>query len=82
MQFNLVNNNEMLIFMCIWVHDGAVCLAVSGLRHTCTGSSRSLWSQCSGYLEPHYEERCVAFALVVFSGSVFLIFLLPCHYSQ
>ena len=63
MQFNLVvNNNEMLIFMCIWVHDGAVCLAVSGLRHTCTGSSRSLWSQCSGYLEPHYEEHCLAFA--------------------
>ena len=43
MQFNLVNNKEMLVFPCIWVHDGAVCLAVSGPRHTCTGSHRS-WS--------------------------------------
>ena len=41
MQFNLVHNNEMLIFLCLWVHDGAVCLAVSALRHTCTGSCRS-----------------------------------------
>ena len=31
MQFDLVNNEEMLLFLCIWVHDGAVCLAVSGL---------------------------------------------------
>ena len=41
MQFNLVNNKEILVFLCIGVHDGAVCLAVSGLRHTCTGSRRS-----------------------------------------
>lgn len=41
MQFNLLNNQEMLAFLCIGVHDGAVCLAVSGLRHTCTSSRRS-----------------------------------------
>ena len=41
MQFNLVDNKEMLVFPCILVHDGAVCLAVSSLGHTCTGSRRS-----------------------------------------
>ena len=41
MQFNLVNNKEMLVFPCIWVHDEAVYLAVSGLMLTCTGSHRS-----------------------------------------
>ena len=41
MQVNLVNNKEMLVFECIGVHDGAVCLAVSSLRHTRTGSRRS-----------------------------------------
>ena len=41
MQFNLVNNKEMLIFPCIWVPGGAVCLAFSGLTHTWTGSRRS-----------------------------------------
>ena len=41
MQFNLVNNKEMLVFPCIWVHDGAVCLVVSGLMFMCTGSHRS-----------------------------------------
>ena len=41
MQFNLVNNEEMLVVLFIWVHDGAVCLAVRGLIPMCTGSSRS-----------------------------------------
>ena len=41
MQFNLVNKKEMLVFQCIWVHDGAICLAVSGLKQMCTGSCRS-----------------------------------------
>jgi len=31
----------MLVFVCICVHDGAVCLEVRGLRHMCTGSRRS-----------------------------------------
>ena len=35
MQFNLVNNKEMLVFpICTWVHDGVVCLVVSRPRHT------------------------------------------------
>ena len=41
MQFNLVNKKEMLVFTCIWIHDGAICLAVSRLRHSCPGSRRS-----------------------------------------
>ena len=41
MQFNPVNKKEMLVFQCIWVHDGAVCLAVNGLKQMCTGSCRS-----------------------------------------
>ena len=35
------NNEEMLAVLCIWVHDRAVCLAVRGLIHMCTGSHRS-----------------------------------------
>ena len=31
----------MLVFVCICVHDGAVCLEIRGLRHMCTGSRRS-----------------------------------------
>ena len=31
----------MLAVLCIWVHDGAVCLAVSSLIHTCTRSHGS-----------------------------------------
>jgi len=38
---NIVNNKEMLVVPRIWVHDGAVCLVVSGLWHTCTSSRRS-----------------------------------------
>ena len=38
---NLVDIREMLVVLCIWVHDGAVCLEVSGLTYTCTGSCRS-----------------------------------------
>ena len=37
----VVSNKEMLVFLCIWIHDGAVCLAVSDLMHTCKGSHRS-----------------------------------------
>ena len=37
----MINNNKMLAFLCIWVHDGAVCLAVSSLRLMCSGSRRS-----------------------------------------
>ena len=31
----------MLVVLCLWVHDGAVCLAVRGLIHMCIGSHRS-----------------------------------------
>ena len=41
MQFNVVNNKEMPVILCICVHDGMVCLAVSGLMQMCTGSRRS-----------------------------------------
>ena len=34
MQFNLVYNKEMLVVLCIWVHDVAVWLAVSILMQT------------------------------------------------
>ena len=59
MQFNLVHNKEMLIFLCLWVHDGAVCLAVSALRHTCTGSCRSnglsIWNPVGkSVMQPSY----------------------------
>ena len=37
----MIKNNKMLVFLCIWVQDGAVCFAVSSLRLTCTGSHRS-----------------------------------------
>jgi len=40
MQFNLISK-EIVVFPCIRVHDGAICLAVSGLMHTCIGSHRS-----------------------------------------
>ena len=57
MQFNLVNNKEMLVFLCIGVQDGAVAWqsAVSGVR------ARGHAAQSSGYLEPHWEERSAAF---------------------
>ena len=56
MQFNLVNNKEMLVFLCIGVQDGAVAeqSAVSGVHaqvHVVHAA------QSSVYLEPHSEER-------------------------
>ena len=42
-----------------------------------------MWSQCSSYLEPHWEERCAAFVFSLsgcFSVSAFVIFLLLSHY--
>ena len=52
MQFNLVNNKEMLDFLYIRVHDEVVCLVVSSLRHVCRYSCRSqglstmaIWNQ-------------------------------------
>ena len=58
MQFHLVNNKEMLVFLCIWVHDGVVCLAVSGLRHTCSGSCRSRGLSVAAIWN-HVEKRIV-----------------------
>jgi len=40
MQFNLVNSKEMLVFPCIWVHDGEVRLVVSHLMHTVCAQAR------------------------------------------
>ena len=60
MQFNLVNNKEMLVFLCIGVQDGAVVLqsAVLGVRaQVHVGHA----AQSSGYLEPRWEERNAAF---------------------
>ena len=37
MQFNLVNNKDMLVFLCVYVHNGVVCLVVRGFTRTCTG---------------------------------------------
>ena len=51
MQFNLIKNTEMLVFLCIWVYDGTVCLlALSSFRYTCTGSLKVMRSQSFGYL--------------------------------
>ena len=60
MQFNLVNNKEMLVFLCIGVQDGAVAeqSVVSGVRaQVHIGHA----AQSSSYLEPHWEERSAAF---------------------
>ena len=82
MQFNLVNNKEMLVFLCIGVQDGAVASqsAVSGINaqvhvgHT---------AQSSNYLEPHWEEHSAAFVyskqLSFLQQKCFLRFLPPFH---
>ena len=81
MQFNLVNNKEMLVFLRAYVHDEAVCLAVSGLRHTSTGSHRS----CSFSVAPiwnHVGESVLQPSFFLLSGCfsalvLFLFFCLP-----
>ena len=81
MQFNPVKNKEMLVFLCIGVHDGAVCLVVSGLRCTCRGSSRShSLSIAATTLGRALCRLCFFLSSCFFSGSTFLIFLLPSHY--
>ena len=74
MQSNPVDNNEMLVFPCIWVLDRAVFLAISGLMHTCTGSSSS-WG-LSGAAIWNHVGLCFFFkwffsALVLFLFSCF-----------
>ena len=81
MQFNLVNNEEMLVVLFIWVHDGAVCLAVRGLIPSmCTGSSRS-WSLRVVAIWNHAGKSIVQPLLFVkrlFSALVlFLFFCFP-----
>ena len=78
MQFNLVNNKEMLVFSCIWVHDGAVCLAVSSPRYTCTGSCKSCSLRIADIWK-HLGKSIVWYFLqaVVFSIMVLLFFCFP-----
>ena len=40
---------EMLVFLCIKVLDGAVCLAVSALMYTCIGGSHTVGRAVSVY---------------------------------
>lgn len=72
----------MLVFPCVWILNGAVCLAVSCLMHTCTASHRScglsvaaIWNHVGkSVLWP----LCFYFKqLFWFSTSAFFIFLLP-----
>ena len=60
MQFNLVNNKEMPVFLCIGVQDGTVAeqSVVSGV---CAEVHVGHTAQSSSYLEPLWEERSAAF---------------------
>ena len=61
MQFNLVNNKEMQVFLCFGVQDRAVAQqsAVSGIRaQVHVGHA----AQSSGYLEPCWKERAFVFS--------------------
>lgn len=73
MQSNPVDNNERLVFPCIWVLDRAVSLAISGLMHTWTGSHSS-WG-LSGAAICNWNHVGLCF-FCCFSVSPFLIFLL------
>ena len=73
MQFNLVNNKEILVFLCIGVHDGVVV-------HTCTCSHRShglsvavIWI----HLGKSVVRPLLFFKQLFFSGSAFLFFCFP-----
>ena len=58
MQFNIVNNKEMLVFC-----------TFSGQRfiYMCTEAHVGHASQCSGHLGATFAECCVAFVLEFFS---------------
>ena len=87
MQFNLVNNKEMLDFLYIRVHDEVVCLVVSSLRHVCRYSCRSqglstmaIWNQVGKsvvwpLLFFKRSFSCSAFLLP--SQNPFIFFLFP-----
>ena len=83
MQFNQVNNKEMLLFPCIWVH-GVVLLSCQPSHAYVHRLTYLMWSQCSSYLKPSWEKHWVAFVFslssVVFSISAFLIFMPPFLY--
>jgi len=64
----------MLVFPCIWIHDGAVYLAVSSLMHMCTGSFRlydlrvaAIWN---------YIRKSIVQPLFFL---IAVVFLLPSH---
>ena len=60
MQFNVVNNKEMPVFLVHWGPGWSGCLAVCGLRsHAQVHIGHA--AQSSGYLEPHWEELSAAF---------------------
>ena len=75
MQFNLVNNEQMLVVLFIWVHVGAVCLAIRGLIPMCTCSSRScslrvvaIWNHAGkSIVQPLLFLKRLFSALVLFS---------------
>ena len=81
MQFDLVNNKEMLIVLCIWLHDGAVCLAVSGLIYICAqaqlGHTASAWGLFGTMYGGALWGLFFFFKRLFFSGSAFLIFCFP-----
>ena len=57
-------------------------IAVCSFIHMCTGSHRSMRSQCKGHLELLWESVVwLSFLAVVVDFRVFLIFLLPSLYT-
>ena len=76
MLFNLVNNKEILVFLCIGIYDGGVCLTVSGFRHTCTGSRGLSTAAIWNHVGKSIVRPLLFFKHLFFSGSAFLIFLL------
>lgn len=75
MQFKVVNNKEILVFRCMKVHDGVVCLTVSGFICSCTELHRSCSLRALAIYS--YIGRVLFglhFLAVALSISVFLIF--------
>ena len=78
MQFNLISK-EIVVFPCIRVHDGAICLAVSGLMHTCIGSHRSCGLSVGATIK--WLFSVVVLLLVVLLPSLYPPFFSHCYHS-
>ena len=81
MQFSLVDNKEIQVFLCIEVHDGAVAQwsAVSGIhsRRSCGLSVAAVWNRIGkSIVEPLFFSKRLFFL----SSSAFLVFYL--HSTQ